>query len=121
MDGMATEDAPLLARNPYAASKIGGDRLAYSYFATHGMPTVVTRCSNNYGPFQYPEKLIPLFVTNALEGKSLPVYGSGRNTRDWIHVLDHCWRSSRSSRLPTSRGTPSTSRAGMSARCSTSR
>jgi len=90
LDGMAGEDAPLLARNPYAASKIGGDRLAYSYFATHGMPTVVTRCSNNYGPFQYPEKLIPLFVTNALEGKSLPVYGSGRNTRDWIHVLDHC-------------------------------
>ncbi|HEY6221903.1 MAG TPA: dTDP-glucose 4,6-dehydratase [Candidatus Eisenbacteria bacterium] len=90
MDGMAGEDAPLLARNPYAASKIGGDRLAYSYFATHGMPTVVTRCSNNYGPYQYPEKLIPLFVTNALEGKPLPVYGSGRNTRDWIHVEDHC-------------------------------
>jgi dTDP-glucose 4,6-dehydratase len=90
MDGMAGEDAPLLARNPYAASKIGGDRLAYSYFATHGTPTIVTRCSNNYGPYQYPEKLIPLFVTNALEGKSLPVYGSGKNTRDWIHVGDHC-------------------------------
>jgi dTDP-glucose 4,6-dehydratase len=90
MDGMATEDAPLLARNPYAASKIGGDRLAYSYFATHGSPTIVTRCSNNYGPYQYPEKLIPLFVTNALEGKALPVYGNGRNTRDWIHVEDHC-------------------------------
>jgi dTDP-glucose 4,6-dehydratase len=90
LDGMAGEDAPLLARNPYAASKIGGDRLAYSYFATHGIPTIVTRCSNNYGPYQYPEKLIPLFVTNALEGKSLPVYGSGRNTRDWIHVEDHC-------------------------------
>jgi len=90
MDGMASEDAPLLARNPYAASKIGGDRLAYSYFATHGTPTVVTRCSNNYGPCQYPEKMIPLFVTNAIEGKSLPVYGSGKNTRDWIHVEDHC-------------------------------
>jgi len=90
LDGMAGEDAPLLARNPYAASKIGGDRLAYSYFATYGFPTIVTRCSNNYGPYQYPEKLIPLFVTNALEGKSLPVYGSGRNTRDWIHVEDHC-------------------------------
>jgi len=86
----ATEEAPLLARNPYAASKIGGDRLAFSYFATHGLPVVVTRCSNNYGPNQYPEKLIPLFVTNALEDKPLPVYGDGKNTRDWIHVEDHC-------------------------------
>jgi dTDP-glucose 4,6-dehydratase len=90
LSGEATEESPLLARNPYAASKIGGDRLAYSYFATHGSPTIVTRCSNNYGPYQYPEKLIPLFVTNALEDKTLPVYGSGRNTRDWIHVEDHC-------------------------------
>jgi dTDP-glucose 4,6-dehydratase len=90
LDGEATEESPLLARNPYAASKIGGDRLAYSYFATFGAPTIVTRCSNNYGPYQYPEKLIPLFVTNALEDKQLPVYGSGKNTRDWIHVLDHC-------------------------------
>jgi dTDP-glucose 4,6-dehydratase len=90
LTGMANEEAPLLARNPYAASKIGGDRLAYAYHATHGVPTVVTRCSNNYGPYQYPEKLIPLFVTNALEDKPLPVYGSGRNTRDWIHVEDHC-------------------------------
>lgn len=89
LTGMAAEEAPLLARNPYAASKIGGDRLAYSYYATHGTPTIVTRCSNNYGPYQYPEKLIPLFVTNALEGKQLPVYGNGRNTRDWIHVEDH--------------------------------
>src|SRR2546427_5317924 len=86
LQGEAAEDAPLLARNPYAASKIGGDRLTYSYHATHGLPTIVTRCSNNYGPYQYPEKLIPLFVTNALEDKSLPVYGNGRNTRDWIHV-----------------------------------
>lgn len=90
LSGTATEEAPLLARNPYAASKIGGDRLAYSYFATHHCPTIITRCSNNYGPYQHPEKLIPLFVTNALEGKPLPVYGSGRNTRDWIHVEDHC-------------------------------
>ena len=90
LTGAANEEAPLLARNPYAASKIGGDRLAYSYHATHGLPTVVTRCSNNYGPYQYPEKLIPLFVTNALEDKPLPVYGNGRNTRDWIHVEDHC-------------------------------
>ena len=90
LDGKATELAPLLARNPYAASKIGGDRLAYSYFATYGTPTIVTRCSNNYGPYQHPEKLIPLFVTNLLDDRAVPVYGSGRNTRDWIHVEDHC-------------------------------
>jgi len=90
LDGEADEDAPLKARNPYAASKIGGDRLAYAFAVTHGVPAIVTRCSNNYGPYQYPEKLIPLFVTNALEDKPLPVYGSGRNTRDWIHVEDHC-------------------------------
>jgi dTDP-glucose 4,6-dehydratase len=86
----ATEESPLLARNPYAASKAGGDRLAYAYFATYGLPVVITRCSNNYGPYQYPEKLIPLFVTNALEDQPLPVYGNGKNTRDWIHVDDHC-------------------------------
>ena len=90
LSGAATEESPLLARNPYAASKIGGDRLAHAYAVTHGVPAIVTRCSNNYGPYQYPEKLIPLFVTNALEDKPLPVYGSGRNTRDWIHVDDHC-------------------------------
>ncbi len=90
LEGKATELSPLLARNPYAASKIGGDRLAYSYFATYGLPVVVTRCSNNYGPYQHPEKLIPLFITNLLEEKQVPVYGSGRNTRDWIHVEDHC-------------------------------
>ena len=83
------EDGPLKPRNPYSASKSGGDRLAYSYWATYGLPVVVTRCSNNYGPYQYPEKLIPLFVTNALEDQPLPVYGTGRNTRDWIHVSDH--------------------------------
>ncbi len=86
----ATEESPLLARNPYAASKIGGDRLAYSYYATYGVPTIVTRCSNNYGPYQHPEKLIPLFVTNAIQDIPMPVYGSGKNTRDWIHVDDHC-------------------------------
>jgi dTDP-glucose 4,6-dehydratase len=83
------EEAPLKPRNPYAASKAGGDRLAYSYFATYDLPVVITRCSNNYGPYQYPEKLVPLFVTNALEGEPLPVYGTGRNVRDWIHVEDH--------------------------------
>lgn len=83
------EEAPLKPRNPYAASKSGGDRLAFSYFATYQLPVVITRCSNNYGPSQYPEKMIPLFVTNALEDQPLPVYGTGRNVRDWIHVRDH--------------------------------
>jgi len=89
MAGASTEEAPLMPRNPYAASKAGGDRLAYSYWATYDIPVVVTRCSNNYGPYQYPEKLMPLFVTNAIDGESLPVYGNGKNTRDWIHVRDH--------------------------------
>jgi dTDP-glucose 4,6-dehydratase len=85
----ANEEAPLLPRNPYSASKAGGDRLAYSYHATYGMPVIVTRCSNNYGPRQHPEKLVPLFVTNALDDAPLPVYGTGTNLRDWIHVRDH--------------------------------
>jgi dTDP-glucose 4,6-dehydratase len=84
------EDAPLMPKSPYAASKAGADRLAYSYFATYGLPVVISRSTNNYGPYQHPEKLIPLFVTNALEDKPLPVYGTGKNTRDWIHVDDHC-------------------------------
>ncbi len=89
MESAADEESALMPRNPYAASKAGGDRLAWSYWATYGMPVVVTRCSNNYGPNQYPEKLIPLFVTNALEDQPLPVYGTGKNVRDWIHVQDH--------------------------------
>lgn len=76
--------------SPYAASKAGADRLAFSYWATYGLPVVVTRCSNNYGPFQYPEKQLPLFISNALAGRPIPVYGDGKNTRDWIHVDDHC-------------------------------
>lgn len=76
--------------SPYSASKAGADRLAYSYFKTYDLPVIVTRCSNNYGPYQYPEKLIPLFVTHAIENKSLPIYGDGKNVRDWIYVLDHC-------------------------------
>jgi dTDP-glucose 4,6-dehydratase len=76
--------------SPYAASKAGADRLAFSYWATYGLPVVVTRCSNNYGPYQYPEKQLPLFIVNALEDRALPIYGDGRNTRDWIHVSDHC-------------------------------
>jgi dTDP-glucose 4,6-dehydratase len=90
LEGRATEDWPLLPRSPYAASKAGGDRLAYAYHATYGLPVVVTRCTNNYGPRQYPEKLIPLFVTNAIDDEPLPVYGTGLNRRDWIHVEDHC-------------------------------
>jgi len=84
------EDFPLAPSSPYSASKAAGDLLARSYFKTYGFPVVVTRCSNNYGPYQFPEKLIPLFVTNALENRPLPVYGDGLNIRDWIHVEDHC-------------------------------
>ncbi len=84
------EEAPLKPRNPYSATKAGGDAMALAYRATFGLPVVVTRCSNNYGPFQYPEKMIPLFTTNAMEDVPLPVYGTGLNRRDWIHVADHC-------------------------------
>ncbi len=90
LEGKATEEWPLKPRSPYAASKAGGDRLAHAYHATYGLPVVVTRCSNNYGPRQYPEKLVPLFVTNAIDGEPLPVYGTGLNRRDWLHVDDHC-------------------------------
>jgi dTDP-glucose 4,6-dehydratase len=88
--GSATEGSPLLPSNPYSASKAGGDRLAYSYWATYKVPVIVTRASNNYGPYQYPEKFISLFVTNAIEDQQLPLYGDGRNVRDWLYVLDHC-------------------------------
>ena len=88
--GEFTEEDPLMPSNPYSASKAGGDRLAYSYFVTYDLPVIVTRASNNYGPFQYPEKLIPLFVTNALEDQPLPLYGDGNNVRDWLYVEDHC-------------------------------
>ena len=87
---LSVEGDDLKPKSPYAASKAAADRLVYSYFTTYDLPVVITRCSNNYGPNQYPEKLIPLFVTNALENKPLPVYGTGKNTRDWIHVMDHC-------------------------------
>ncbi len=88
-EGSFHEQSPLNPRNPYAASKAGGDRLAYSYWASYGLPVVITRASNNYGPYQYPEKLIPLFVTNAIDGQPLPLYGDGRNVRDWLFVRDH--------------------------------
>lgn len=88
-EGSFTEESALNPRNPYAASKAGGDRLAYSYWASYGLPVVITRASNNYGPYQYPEKLIPLFVTNAIDEEPLPLYGDGRNVRDWLFVRDH--------------------------------
>lgn len=89
-EGSSRETDELRPRNPYSASKAGADRLAYSYWATYGVPVVITRASNNYGPNQFPEKVIPLFITNALEGLPLPLYGDGLNERDWLHVLDHC-------------------------------
>ncbi len=88
--GSSRETDELKPRNPYAASKAGADRLAYSYWATHDVPVIVTRASNNYGPYQFPEKIIPLFVTNAIDDIPVPLYGDGRNVRDWLHVDDHC-------------------------------
>ncbi|MCF7805430.1 MAG: dTDP-glucose 4,6-dehydratase [Candidatus Marinimicrobia bacterium] len=89
-DGEFSETDPLMPRNPYSASKAGADRLAYSYSQTYDLPVIVTRASNNFGPYQYPEKLIPLFVTNAIDGEQLPLYGDGKNVRDWLYVEDHC-------------------------------
>jgi dTDP-glucose 4,6-dehydratase len=89
-DGKFTESTPLHPNSPYAASKASSDLLVLAYHHTHGFPAVVTRCSNNYGPYQFPEKLIPLMIANALDGKPLPVYGRGENVRDWLFVRDHC-------------------------------
>ncbi len=89
-EGRSRETDELRPRNPYSASKAAADRLAYSYFATYDVPVVVTRASNNYGPNQFPEKVVPLFVTNALDSQPLPLYGDGLNVRDWLHVEDHC-------------------------------
>jgi len=88
--GASTETDELRPRNPYSASKAGADRLAYSYWATYDLPVIITRASNNYGAYQFPEKVIPLFVTNAIDDIPVPLYGDGRNVRDWLHVLDHC-------------------------------
>jgi dTDP-glucose 4,6-dehydratase len=88
--GSWAEDAPLDPNSPYAAAKAGGDLLAIAYARTHGVNVSITRCCNNYGPYQYPEKVIPLFATNLLDGKPVPLYGDGRNVRGWIHVDDHC-------------------------------
>jgi dTDP-glucose 4,6-dehydratase len=88
--GAFREDTPYAPNSPYSASKAGADHLVRAYVHTYGMDAVITNCSNNYGPFQFPEKLLPLMILNALEGKTLPVYGDGGNIRDWLHVRDHC-------------------------------
>ena len=85
-----TEETPLHTSSPYSSSKAGADLLAMAYMRTYGIPVTISRCSNNYGPYQFPEKLIPLMISNALRGKSLPVYGDGKNVRDWLYVRDHC-------------------------------
>jgi dTDP-glucose 4,6-dehydratase len=88
-EGLFTEDTPLHPNSPYSASKASADMMAMAFYHTYGLPVVITRCSNNYGPFQFPEKLIPLMIINSLNGKKLPVYGDGMNIRDWIYVIDH--------------------------------
>ncbi|MBP2329087.1 dTDP-glucose 4,6-dehydratase [Kibdelosporangium banguiense] len=100
--GSWTEDEPLRPRSPYAATKASADLIAMAYATTHGLPVSITRCGNNYGPYQFPEKVIPLFITNLLEGKKVPLYGDGGNVRDWIHVDDHC----RAIRLVGEKGQP---------------
>ena len=89
-EGSFSEGDKLTPRSPYSAAKAGSDLIALSYFTTHGLPVMVTRCSNNYGPYQFPEKVIPLFTTNLLDGAKVPLYGEGNNVRDWLHVDDHC-------------------------------
>jgi len=88
--GLFTEQTPLSPNSPYSSSKTSADLMAFSFHHTYGTPVVITRCSNNYGPYQFPEKLIPLMISNAMNNKELPVYGDGLNVRDWIHVTDHC-------------------------------
>ena len=89
-EGYFTEETPLAPNSPYSASKTGADLLVRSYYETYGMNVNITRCSNNYGPYHFPEKLIPLMITNAMDEKQLPIYGDGENIRDWLHVKDHC-------------------------------
>jgi dTDP-glucose 4,6-dehydratase len=90
VEGSWTEDWPLAPNSPYAASKAGSDLIARAYARTHGLNVSITRCSNNYGPYQYPEKVIPLFITNLMNGEPVPLYGDGSNIREWLHVDDHC-------------------------------
>ena len=100
--GLFTEASPYAPNSPYSASKAAADHFVRAYFHTYGLPTLITNCSNNYGPYQFPEKLIPLMILNALEGKPLPVYGDGRQVRDWLYVEDHC----RAIRAVLTGGTP---------------
>jgi dTDP-glucose 4,6-dehydratase len=100
--GSWDEQRPLEPNSPYSASKASSDLLARAYHRTHGLPVCITRCSNNYGPYQYPEKVIPLFVTNLIDGLPVPLYGEGTNVRDWLHVDDHC----RGIHLVLTRGRP---------------
>ncbi|MEU6424848.1 dTDP-glucose 4,6-dehydratase [Microbispora sp. NPDC046973] len=100
--GSWDEEAPLRPRSPYSASKAGGDLIARAYAVTHGLPVMTTRCGNNYGPYQYPEKLVPFFVTRLIQGRKVPLYGDGGNVRDWVHVEDHC----RGIQLVAERGAP---------------
>lgn len=88
--GVFSEETPYAPNSPYAASKAAADHIVRSYFHTYGLPTLITNCSNNYGPYQFPEKLVPLMILNALDGRALPIYGDGGNVRDWLHVADHC-------------------------------
>jgi dTDP-glucose 4,6-dehydratase len=99
--GSWSEQSPLDPNSPYSAAKAGGDMIAQAYHRTHGIDVVITRCCNNYGPYQYPEKVIPLFITNLLDGGRVPLYGDGGNVREWIHVDDHC----RGIQLAAERGT----------------
>ena len=89
-DLLFTEETPIHTSSPYSSSKASADLLALAYYRTYGLPVTISRCSNNYGPYQFPEKLIPLMIANCLAGKSLPVYGEGKNVRDWLYVEDHC-------------------------------
>jgi dTDP-glucose 4,6-dehydratase len=89
-NGVFSEDTPYAPSSPYAASKASADHFVRAYFHTYGLPSIITNCSNNYGPFQFPEKLIPLMILNALDGRALPIYGDGGHVRDWLHVEDHC-------------------------------
>jgi dTDP-glucose 4,6-dehydratase len=89
-EGYFTEESPYDPSSPYSATKAGSDHLARAYFRTFGLPAIITNCSNNFGPYQFPEKLIPLMILNVMEDKPLPVYGDGKHVRDWLYVIDHC-------------------------------
>ena len=113
--GLFSEETPYAPNSPYAASKAAADHLVRAYFHTYGLPVLITNCSNNYGPFQFPEKLIPLMILNALDGRPLPIYGDGGNVRDWLHVEDHCAGHAAGARERARRARSTTSAAATSA------